>query len=174
MANDYLPRPSAGWVPDKEWQHRKSAGRSADRRNPELARRMLAGQRRALSVRRPYANLILAGHKTIENRTWSTDHRADIVIHAGQTWEPAGATLAAERGITGFATSADCPGGYLGVVRLVDVHPAAGCCAPWGEQGDGVFHWVLAEPRPFPAPILGRGRLGLYWTPVDLLTGEVQ
>lgn len=38
MANDYLPRPAAGWVPGEEWRNRTFAGRAAARRNPELAR----------------------------------------------------------------------------------------------------------------------------------------
>lgn len=166
--------PMTSWVPDGEWQRRKAAGRVADRRNPDLARRVLTGQRRALSVRRPWANLILAGHKTVENRTWATDHRGDLVVHAGQAWEPAGAAGAAAVDITGFDSPRECPGGYLGIVRLLDVHPAAGCCRPWGQQAGGVLHWVLAEPHPFPAPIPGRGRLGLYWAPADLPVGEAR
>lgn len=168
----YVPLPGSPWVPDGEWQRRKSDGRAAGRRNPEVARRMLAGERRAVSVRRPYANLIVAGHKTVENRTWATDHRGVIVVHAGQAWEPTGAALAAELGIAGFDTRHVCPGGYLGTVRLVEVHPAAGCCAPWGEQGDGVFHWLLSDPHPFHTPIPGPGRLGLYWAPAELSARE--
>lgn len=30
--------------------------------------------------------------------------------------------------------------------RLVDVHPAAGCYAPLGQQEPGTYHWVLADP----------------------------
>ncbi len=40
----------------------------------------------------------------------------------------------------------------------VEVHPAAGCCAPWGDQQAGVFHWVLADAQPFDAPVPGPGR----------------
>ncbi|MGI9002676.1 MAG: hypothetical protein ACR2GH_13570 [Pseudonocardia sp.] len=88
-------------------------------------------------------------------------------MHAGQAWAPAGATLAADLGITGFDSMQACPGGHLGIVRLVDVHPAAGCCLPWGQRESGVYHWVLADPAPFGEPIPGRGRLGLYWLPAD-------
>lgn len=116
---------------------------------------------RALSVRRPWANLIFAG-KTVENRTWATGHRGLLVIHGGQSWAPAGAALAAALGIVGFDDPHQCPGGYLGIVRLVDVHPAAGCCAPWGQSEPGTYHWILADPAPFNEPIPGRGRLGLY------------
>jgi hypothetical protein len=54
-------------------------------------------------------------------------------------------------------------------VRLVDVHPAAGCRASWGQQEPGTYHWVFADPAPFGEPIPARGRRGLYWLPADLL-----
>jgi hypothetical protein len=37
---------------------------------------------KVLSVRQPYATLICAGVKTIENRTWKTDYRGKLLIHA--------------------------------------------------------------------------------------------
>ncbi|RJQ74212.1 ASCH domain-containing protein [Pseudonocardiaceae bacterium YIM PH 21723] len=146
----------------------KGAGRAADRRTAEHAGRALAGQQRALSIRRPWANLIMAGHKKIENRSWATTHRGELLVHAGQAWESAGATLAAELAITNPAITKDCPSGYLGTIRLTDVHPAAGCCTPWGQQEPGTFHWVLTDPRPFDRPIPGKGRLGLYWQSAEL------
>lgn len=36
-----------------------------------------------LSVQQPWAWLIVAGYKTIENRTWRTNYRGRIAIHAG-------------------------------------------------------------------------------------------
>ncbi|PPI89218.1 ASCH domain-containing protein [Nocardia nova] len=159
------------WVPATEWERRKAAGRAAERNKPERARRVLDGQCRALSVRRPWANLIIAGHKSVENRSWGTDHRGRLVIHAGKTWVPEGAALAAAEGLDGFGDRAGCPAGILGVVRLIDVHPAAGCCAPWGFQEPGTWHWVLADPKPLPEPVPAPGRLGLYWVPGDLIAG---
>jgi hypothetical protein len=38
---------------------------------------------KALTVRQPYAQLIVLGPKTIETRSWSTKHRCPLVIHAG-------------------------------------------------------------------------------------------
>jgi hypothetical protein len=37
----------------------------------------------ALSVRQPWAELILRGRKTIEVRTWPTRHRGELWLHAG-------------------------------------------------------------------------------------------
>lgn len=38
---------------------------------------------KALSIRQPWAWLIVNGHKDIENRSWKTNHRGDFLIHAG-------------------------------------------------------------------------------------------
>jgi hypothetical protein len=39
---------------------------------------------KVLSVRQPFASLICAGIKTIENRSWKTDYRGTILIHASK------------------------------------------------------------------------------------------
>lgn len=41
-----------------------------------------SGPRLALSVRQPWAWLIVTGHKPVENRSWSTRMRGPIFIHA--------------------------------------------------------------------------------------------
>jgi hypothetical protein len=37
---------------------------------------------KALSLKQPWAELILLGKKTIETRTWNTSHRGRFLIHA--------------------------------------------------------------------------------------------
>ena len=41
-----------------------------------------------ISVRQPWAWLIVAGHKDIENRTWRTSYRGRLLIHASLATEP--------------------------------------------------------------------------------------
>lgn len=61
----------------------------------------------------------------------------------------------------------------IAVAEIVDAHPAAGCCEPWGEEtyvnASGRFetdvtHLVLEDIRPLRRPVFTRGSLGL-WTP---------
>jgi hypothetical protein len=40
---------------------------------------------KALTVRQPWASLIVRGQKVIENRGWATDHRGPLLIHAGRS-----------------------------------------------------------------------------------------
>ncbi len=42
---------------------------------------------KALSIRQPWADLILRGRKTLELRTWTVKYRGPLAIHASQTVE---------------------------------------------------------------------------------------
>jgi hypothetical protein len=121
---------------------------------------------RVLSIRQPWAALILAGKKNVENRSWETLWTGPFLIHAGKkvddeftTWE-----IAQEHG---FETLDLPTGAYLGTARLVGVHREQnGCCSPWGDRGQ--YHWVVEDAQALPRPLPGPGRLGLYPTPDDI------
>ncbi|MBA7529771.1 hypothetical protein ES705_21970 [subsurface metagenome] len=40
---------------------------------------------KTLTVCQPYASAIIEGIKTVENRTWKTNYRGPLVIHAGKS-----------------------------------------------------------------------------------------
>lgn len=40
---------------------------------------------KAITLHQPWASLIAAGFKTVETRSWPTNHRGPIAIHAGRT-----------------------------------------------------------------------------------------
>ena len=115
---------------------------------------------KALSIRQPWASLIVAGIKDVENRTWATKLRGPLAIHAGLYKESRG------RGEVYDAMMAIlCPelpdplprGGIIGTVDLVDVVQDSE--SEWAE--DGQYHWLLANPQPLDfVPV--RGRLGLF------------
>lgn len=141
---------------------------------------------RALTVQQPWAWAIIHGGKTIENRTQNWTHRGPLLIHAGARLSDRGLdspllqdTHQARTGgparVSGWVFSA-----IIGVVDLVDVHPAEPqCCdSPWAEQSytehggrvrRQITHLVLENPQPIDPPIACPGRLGL-WTPThDIL-----
>jgi hypothetical protein len=110
---------------------------------------------KALSVRQPYAYLILKGIKRIENRTWSTNYRGPLAIHASLRWH--------DRSIDEIeATHRLCIprelplGGIIGVIDLVDVIEQSN--DPFFE---GPFGFVLRNPRPLPFRQMP-GRLHLF------------
>lgn len=70
----------------------------------------------------------------------------------------------------------------IAVAQLVDSHPDAGCCQPWGEseypeasgrRRTAVHHLVLEDVVPLGDPIPARGALGL-WRPAPDLVEAVQ
>jgi hypothetical protein len=106
---------------------------------------------RALSIRQPWAELILLGMKTIEARTKQTKKKGERVhIYAAlQRIEPAEeARIAAELGINVNAL----PRGVLvGTVEIVGCEPLApehsqAACFEISESTGG-FAWLLKNPR---------------------------
>lgn len=136
----------------------------------------LLGAPKALSLTRPWDELILLGLKPIENRTWTTTHRGTLVIHAARSWDPTALEVAARNGvdpdvITALGTAKTAPTGYRGTVTLDDVCPgrdALTCtCGPWAF--DDQHHWQVSHPMRLPTPIDGRGQLGLWTPPAEVL-----
>lgn len=42
---------------------------------------------KALSLWQPWASLILHGHKQFETRSWFTDYRGELIVHAAKQWK---------------------------------------------------------------------------------------
>lgn len=101
---------------------------------------------KALSIRQPWASLIIFGGKDIENRTWRTKHRGPILIHA---------SLKIERDVPHDFD--DLPtGGIIGQADLVNVVEKSD-----SEWWQGPIGFVLANPKPLPFYAL-KGKLGLF------------
>jgi ASCH domain len=111
---------------------------------------------RALTIRQPWASLMVAGEKDVENRGWTTRYRGALAIHAGQRLDED--LKPWQRSIVQRID--DLPrGAIIGIVDLVDV--VRDSRSQWAEPGS--YHWLLTNPRPI-EPVPMRGRLGL-WTP---------
>ena len=103
---------------------------------------------KALSVRNPWAWLIVQGLKDIENRTWQTSYRGPVLIHAGVTKANRIDMQIVEEmaGVLGFRLPKDFRyGGIVGVCNIT------GCVrrsdSPWFE---GPYGLVVANGRPLP------------------------
>lgn len=117
---------------------------------------------KALSIREPWAHLVIHGLKTVEIRKWSTSYRGRILIHAAQRVDEAATDRFDLRGlpakaIVGSAVLSDVveftPESWY---RLADEHLDAGPYQP------GLYAWQLVDPRPLAEPIPWPGRLGLF------------
>lgn len=119
---------------------------------------------KAISIRQPFAWLIVNGYKDIENRSWNTKYRGRVLVHAakGMTRKEydEACMMVVDRLI-----SVDIPdfeelerGGIVGIATITDCVDAS--ASPWffGPKG---FTLTDAKPLPF-LPL--KGRLSFFET----------
>ena len=140
---------------------------------------------RTLSVRQPYAGLIAAGIKNIENRTWGAagDDPAPLAIAATAKPEPASVfddmrKKCAELGVQFPEALCSINGAVVCVVDLTgfvaldedgtvvtdhDTIQEDDLKDWWNQDALG---WILENPRLITPPIPCKGRLGIFDTPI--------
>lgn len=122
---------------------------------------------KAITICQPYAHLIAIGEKRVENRSWATEHRGPLAIHAGKS-----------RKYLDPALGAKMPGLVFGaVIATCQLY----CCVPI-EQIDGIIEedperfgwlvdhkhvegpicWVLENVYRKVEPFYCRGERGLW------------
>lgn len=117
---------------------------------------------KALSIRQPWAWLIIHGGKDIENRTWTTSYRGPLLIHAAKGMTQAeyrdAVLFALDRGVCVPDWHELKRGGIIGAVDLA--HTVAFSSSPW-FAGNGHFGFVLRNPKPLPFHPC-KGALGFF------------
>lgn len=112
-----------------------------------------------LSIRQPWAWLIVNGYKDIENRTWPTQFRGKFLIHAGKKFasdfEPADERVLGERMGIILPNKFDF-GGIVGIAEIIDCVTESP--SPWffGEYG-----FVLKNAKPLSFHPC-KGKLGFF------------
>jgi len=114
---------------------------------------------KALSIRQPWAWLIVNGYKDIENRTWSTEFRGKVYVHAGRKIKsgdfPEQRDHIEQSGI--FLPEEPPLGAIVGEVTIIDCVDSSS--SPWFC---GPYGFLLSEPTDYEVPILYRDQLGLF------------
>lgn len=111
-----------------------------------------------LTVCQPYADLIARGVKRIENRSWATNYRGPLLIHAGKSraWlSPGDVSDYVYGAVVAVCVVKDC-------VRLEKVAAAD------REYANGPWCWVLGSVVELPAPLKWTGAQGLRDAPAEL------
>lgn len=112
---------------------------------------------RVLSVQQPWAWLICYGPKPVENRTWRTHYRGNLLIHASLAIDLE--AVAALRNYPGVRLPIEyVTGAIVGRAHLVDCvdwHPSEWFCGP---------HGLVLDHRAGLPVFKCRGKLGL-WRP---------
>ena len=116
----------------------------------------------ALSIRQPWAELILQSRKTIELRSWDTDYRGYLWLHTGK-----GAAPDLDRS---FGISDPPRGAFVGRIALTDISSIdAQRWERWrsqhldsGHYEPGHFAWILSSAERLRVPIPAPGKLKLF------------
>ncbi len=123
---------------------------------------------KTLTIHQPWAWAIAAGHKTVENRSWTTSYRGPLLIHAGRSRR----SLADGRRFLerlGFAAPEDYElpfGAIVAIAWLVECASVREVVAdPFAE---GPWCWILQDVRPV-RPVPTAGSQGLFGTPADVV-----
>jgi hypothetical protein len=112
-----------------------------------------------LTVQQPWASAILHARKDVENRSWSTNYRGRLWIHAGlKTARVDHDRWAAQHDL--WVPEEPLPRAViLGSVELVDV--VRDSDSPWAIRGK--YHWILRRPMLLERPAEWTGRLAMTY-----------
>ncbi len=138
---------------------------------------------KALTLWQPWATLVVHGYKTIETRSWSTNYRGPIAIHAAQRWdqelkelclsEPFRSCLKEINPYRPFNLRL---GGIIGTVGLYHILDTGWVFGDkekifvdhtkydevFGDYSEGRFAWLLTNPIQFEKMIPERGYQRLW------------
>lgn len=140
---------------------------------------------KALTIIQPWATLIAIGEKQFETRSWRTNHRGSLAIHAGKQvdrnvceQEPFKSVLArygftADNLPTGAVVAiselTNCyqaqPFGLSDYVQLISdeaIKSIDGYEFAFGDYSKGRFAWELTDVLRLPEPVVAKGQQGLW------------
>lgn len=128
----------------------------------------LSSEYPALSIRQPWAELIILGRKSIEVREWWTEYRGLLWVHAAKTEN---SELEKRFGFQGLYR-----GGFIGQVNLTTiVRFDADRWMRWQDRhlSDGpmpptAYGWVFKDPIRLSEPYSFRGLPGLFRPSVEV------
>ena len=110
-----------------------------------------------LTVRQPFASLLVHGIKDVENRSWTPRHRGAMFIHAGRAPAEVAPPLSAPW--LAYPT-----GSVIGLVELVEITTDAS--SRWADHGQ--HHWHVRPLLVLDEPVPVRGKLHLWRLPDDV------
>ena len=142
---------------------------------------------KALTVKQPYAELMFREmdlpfgvFKQIETRSWKTNFRGRLAIHAAKKHDEGLLELLDDDEQMTFVSAGICTeqdiedmvhGAIIGEVTVVGCMPIEElrksnyCCVyeeTFGDWSDGRYGWILADPVRYAEPIPAVGKLGLW------------
>jgi hypothetical protein len=127
---------------------------------------------KALSFRQPWAELILQGRKTLDLRTYQTNHRGPLAVYAPKTVDKAACRA------YNIDPETVQTGGVLGIVDVVDIMALDEDSYSAQQEAhlsalafDGsLYGWQLRNPRRLPQVVPAVGRMSLFNVDIEDVT----
>lgn len=120
---------------------------------------------KCLTIKQPWASLIINGYKNYEFRSWKTKYRGKILIHAGMSLEKATASKVKEYNleyikgaIIGEAEIVDC----ILVDKNFDNSLKKENGIVYESNHVGLYAWKLENIKKYKEPIYVKGKLSLW------------
>lgn len=120
---------------------------------------------KCISIRQPWAQLIIDGHKNIENRKWKTNFRGRILVHASLTIDQ----IAVKENLNYLSRSPFFTTGcILGSIEIIGIITETTLSDKYRLWFEGPFGWVLENPVRFIKPIPYKGQLSIFEVPENI------
>lgn len=134
---------------------------------------------KALTVTQPWASLVVVGAKRVETRSWKTNYRGRLAIHAAAKFPKDARELCKQWPFKEYVWDPEFlpTGAVLGTVKLVEVMTIERFLDAidrignkeeereefaFGNFSPGRFAWIFEDPFCFKIPIDAKGALGLW------------
>ena len=140
---------------------------------------------KVITLQDPWASLVMWGEKKIETRSWKTNYRGPLLIHASKNPKKINLDLAFREPFWSvlkphFIENSDLyyPGCIIAKCNLVDClkivfrsyfdahlenrQKVRGNEFHFGDYAPGRFAWILEDIEPLENPIPAKGQLGLW------------
>lgn len=129
---------------------------------------------KAISLLQPWASLVVLGFKQFETRSWNTQYRGKLLIHASARKDPGGRSLCTVNDffrtrVGGLESFYKLPFGAI--IGEVDLTATQKTDTPYimsdeehafGDYRLGRWMWQLANPTCYSAPISCKGSLSIW------------
>ena len=144
---------------------------------------------KVLTLTQPWATLVAKGHKRIETRSWNTNYRGPLAIHAAKGFPNAARAMCHSKPFIGTLGHYDfdpitLPVGKIiatcelvHVLRMDEIHVFPACKSvayqkriwsldeqerAFGLYEVGRYMWLLDNIKPLHPPVEANGKLGLW------------
>lgn len=147
---------------------------AGDREGAEVSGGSMAG----LSLTQPWATLVAMGMKRIETRSWKTNYRGTIAIHAAKGFPKKAQLFASYEHTMGRLPGRIPRGAIIALARIANCIPVEEAVLDttalertYGDYtyGVGRWAWLLEDVVALDEPLPCRGALGLFSLPESII-----